>query len=216
MTAPNTRPEQVSNTKTLLPAWTFARVNIWASVSYRRWLHHTKNTSYIIRFSLPDNFSHKLCALTHQIFAGSRPWYIIARMRHDGLRIVTVFSYLEKHKIGTTDDKNDSKLNGLQETLDFVSRNYSLFLFLLDVLILGISSLILECWAVIYKLLNDFLWSTYIDILSNEVCMTRQKPNNASLLKRSLTCLYILISTKPSDSYLYVFWYVLKEHFTQK
>lgn len=47
--------------------------------------------------------------------------------------------------MGMTDDKNDSKLNGLQETLDFVSRNYSLFLFLLDVLILGISSLILEC-----------------------------------------------------------------------
>lgn len=162
-------------------------------------------------FSLSDNFSHKLCALTHHIFPGSRPWYIRARMRHDGLRIVTVFSYLEKHKMGMTDDKNDSKLNGLQ-TLDFVSTNYSLFLFLLDVLILGISSLILECWAVIYKLLDDFLWSTHIDILSNRFAWQDKNPNNASPLKCSLICLYRLISTKPSDSYLYV----LKEHFTPK
>lgn len=46
MTAPRTRPEQVSNTKTLLPAWTFASVNIWASVSCRKWLaYNTKGTT---------------------------------------------------------------------------------------------------------------------------------------------------------------------------
>lgn len=42
MTEPSTRPEHVSNTRTLLPAWMFASVRIWASVSYRRWLHHTE------------------------------------------------------------------------------------------------------------------------------------------------------------------------------
>lgn len=48
MTAPSTRPAQVSNTKTLLPAWMFARVNIWASVSYRRWLHYTKTHTHTV------------------------------------------------------------------------------------------------------------------------------------------------------------------------
>lgn len=32
----------------------------------------------------------------YQIFPGSRPWYISARMRQVGLRMVTVFSYLKK------------------------------------------------------------------------------------------------------------------------
>lgn len=40
MMDPSTSPAQVSNTNTLLPAWMFARVSIWASVSYRRWLRH--------------------------------------------------------------------------------------------------------------------------------------------------------------------------------
>lgn len=85
--------------------------------------------------------------LTHQIFAGSRPWYIIARMRQDGFRIVTVFSYLDKHKMGTTDNTKSSKLHYFKSEGDcgFVIRNDSLLLFLLDVLVLGIFSLIFEC-----------------------------------------------------------------------
>lgn len=35
---------------------------------------------------------------THQILPGSRPWYIIARMRQEGLRIIIVFSYLKTNK----------------------------------------------------------------------------------------------------------------------
>lgn len=46
MTDPSNRPAQVSNTKTLLPAWMFARVNIWASVSYLRWLRHRKTHAW--------------------------------------------------------------------------------------------------------------------------------------------------------------------------
>lgn len=53
MTAPRTRPEQVSNTKTLLPAWMFASVNIWASVSCRKWLHKTHYRHYTPQDSLP-------------------------------------------------------------------------------------------------------------------------------------------------------------------
>lgn len=68
------------------------------------------NTSRINTFiplrSTKTQPSHQLPThvLTHQIFPGSRPWYIIARMRQDGFRIVTVFSYLDKHKMGTTDN----------------------------------------------------------------------------------------------------------------
>lgn len=110
MTEPSTRPEHVSNTRTLLPAWMFASVRIWASVSYRRWLHHTEtnrtsNLSALLKTQFwQKKTKKKTCSnksLTHQIFPGSRPWYIIARMRQDGFRIVTVFSYL-----GTAQDKN--------------------------------------------------------------------------------------------------------------
>lgn len=38
ITAPSTNPTQVSITIILLPARTFPQLNIWASVSYRKWL----------------------------------------------------------------------------------------------------------------------------------------------------------------------------------
>lgn len=115
MTDPSTRPAHVSNTNTLLPAWMFARVNIWARVSYRRWLRDTETSKLYTRLSrlIKRQKSHILFirVLTHQIFTGSRPWYIIARMRHDGFRIVTVLSYLKNAQGGTADNTNYSTLH---------------------------------------------------------------------------------------------------------
>lgn len=53
--------------------------------------------------------------------------------------------------------------------LEVFFTNHSLLLFLLDVFVLGIFCLIFECRAVIYQLLNDFLWITFINILSNNL-----------------------------------------------
>jgi len=97
--------------------------------------------------------------LTHQIFPGSRPWYIMARMRQDGLRTVTVFSYLENKKAQQPMTWITARRRTLSEAHRgcIVTASDSLLLFLLDVLILSVFSLISECRAVVHKLLDDFL-----------------------------------------------------------
>lgn len=88
--------------------------------------------------------------LTHQIFPGSLPWYIIARTRQEGFRTVTVLSYL-----GHDQDGNERLKKEIGHLFRF--ERDSLLLFLLNVLVLGVFRLIFERRAVIYKLLNDFL-----------------------------------------------------------
>lgn len=95
---------------------------------------------------------------SHQIFPGSRPWYIMAMMRQVGFRTVTVFSYLGAQMMLTDENSNINTFTFiLRLHLESVSVSDSLFLLLLYVLILGISSLIAKRRAVIYQLLDDFL-----------------------------------------------------------
>lgn len=47
ITAPSTRPEHVSMTIILLPAWMFPKVSIWARVSYLKWLEDERDLTNI-------------------------------------------------------------------------------------------------------------------------------------------------------------------------
>lgn len=87
----------------------------------------------------------------YQIFPGSRPWYISARMRQVGLRMVTVFSYLKK----TWDTAHIHAMILL--FLNKCCGSGSLLFFLLNILVLGVFCLIPEGGAVVYELLDDFL-----------------------------------------------------------
>lgn len=162
MTEPRTRPEHVSNTRTLLPAWMFASVRIWASVSYRRWLHHTEtNRTSNLLLLLKTQF----CPKKKKKPVQTSRWLTRSSPAHDRgtslpgcdrmvLEQSLCFHIWEWHKIRTGDKSGELHyfLVGGRLWED------SLFLFLLDVLVLSIFSLIFECCAVIYKLLNDFLW----------------------------------------------------------
>lgn len=151
MTAPSTRPAQVSNTRTLLPAWMFARVNIWASVSYRRWLHHTKKHTHHL-FLLHKNTTFTDILLNRRAASPDLPRFP-AVVHHS--EDATGRSY-NRHSIFIPGAAQDGKrpitlitarsiiFLSLQRDGGRIIRSDSLLLFLLDVLILGVFRLIFE------------------------------------------------------------------------
>lgn len=137
---------------------------------------------------------HQLPAhvLTHQIFPGSRPWYIIARMRQDGFRIVTVFSYLDKHKMGTADN---SSFLSLKETPSLPwEKPYFFFFFLMylswaySVLSLNVELLSISCWMISCRAHTQTHTNILPYHLKDKVSMTGQKPTRPMSLQVDPAC----------------------------
>lgn len=72
--------------------------------------HHTLLPS-CSRLLHIDSFIYRT---THQILPGSLPWYIMARMRQDGFRTITLFSYLGKDQMRTSSDDTNFYLSEMK------------------------------------------------------------------------------------------------------